>query len=933
MAIGDDWAIDYANRRIYYTGTGARYTVREFYSWLMDTFDELAQMDDPVPMSASTPTDYTLLNGWFIPYKDFRFLKGGSIATSGWNADSYDGGILKITFEATGYTDAVSTDIGKTVTGSTTGDFGVLLDYDNEQRVWWVRVTTAGTYASAGETVSVSGGSGSGTVSSTATGENLWSNLYTLGTIEEDTNIYIYYGTYPLTQSDEIPFYWGLGHVDLLVLIKEADSLKASGYVTVFARNYGDYFDFFEIDISGGGRNPVPLATSTDIDNQTSASTVNNYTDVIIAQVNGKLNVTGESGSFQTWEKVTGDTSGATGYVLYYDPDQHYLILGQVEGTFQDGETITGETSGVTATVSGTLDNSVTTVDKDLNNGAGPRPYDVAINCAGRPLSEMYEYMKYITAKPYYAADYVFYYDGTDYYDRTTEASDYTADDVELPPQSTGSEVLYIGSPDKFNLIRIAISTPGDHDYTISFEYWNGSTWTSLTVTEEPESANNFTETKYSVFNFRFTEPGDWATTDVNGVTAYWVRIVASGGTTITTAPKARELWIGYGPQWYIIQNDGTTLYKTYGEVYKFAQTTYTPVKQAPFGQYLGGTFFGARGVWIENMDPSDAKNFQLRDSTDTIQTPPNVVVVKVTSVQAGDRVAVFRLTAAGGEIDKQRYQLAYIHMDSVQFYNADTAAYTDETSDAATSTADDVYLPPQQATTEGDAIYFGADYKFSEVRINVTTAGDYSDITIEWEYWNGSAWASLTVTDNTNGFTVSGTNEVTFTPPADWAKTEVNGVRAYYIRARATFGASPSITTAPLAGEVWCWHNYNGGEVIAVNTTIASDEPLSGIVRVVRSDYTDARFKYTDFEGQRFILDSSTPINEDLTEGQYVYVPIIDEEATGTEVSNQLIYSTDIPVIVRVRKYGIQPFEVESTITNVGLSVSAIRTPDNVVL
>jgi len=937
MAIGDDWTIDYVNRRIYYVGTGTRYTVREFYSWLMDTFDELAQMDDPVPMSASTPTDYTLLNAWFIPYTSFHYLKGGSIATSGWNADSYDGGILKIVFEESGYTDAVSSDIGKTVTGSTTGDFGTLLDYDNTNRIWWVRVTTAGTYASAGETVSVSGGTGSGTVASTATGENLWSNLYTLGTIEEDTNMYIYYGQYPLTPTDEItPIWWTIGHIDILVLIKEADTLKGGGYVTVFARNYGDYYDFFEIDISGGGRNPVPISTSTDIDNQTKASTVRDYNDVQILQVDGKLNVTGETGSFQTWEKVTGGTSGATAYVIEYSSDYHYLILGQVEGTFQDGETITGDTSGVSATVSGTLDVSVTTANKDLNNGAGPRPYDIHINCASRPLSEVYEYMKYVTAKPYYWIDYAKFYnaDTGTYTDETEDINNATTDDVYLPPQqaTTEGDALYIGSDDQFDMFRIYVSTKGEYsDITIVWEYWNGSSWATLTVTDPSNGFQND-----GIHKITFTPPGDWATTEVDGTTAYWIRARATFGASpsITTAPLGAEGWIDFGDSWYIIQNDGSTNYKTYGEVYKYAQSTYTPVKQAPFGQYLGGTLFGARGVWIENMDPGDAKNFQLRDSNDVIQVPPNIVVVKVTSVESGDRVAVFRLTAAGGDIDKQRYQLAYIHNDSVQFHNADTDTWTDETSDASESTADDVYLPPQQATTEGDAIYFGADYKFNTVRINVTTAGSYSDITINWEYWNGSSWTALSgVTDNTNGFTTAGTNDVTFTVPTDWEKTEVNGVRGYYIRARATFGASPSITTAPLAGETWIWHNYNGGEVVAVGSTISGDEPLSGIVRVVRADNTDARFKYTDFSGQRFILDSSTPINEDFSEGQYVYVPIIDEEATGTEVSNTLVYSTDIPVIVRVRKYGIRPFEVESTVTDVGLSVSAIRTTDNIVL
>ncbi|RLI53163.1 MAG: hypothetical protein DRP09_16380 [Candidatus Thorarchaeota archaeon] len=526
------------------------------------------------------------------------------------------------------------------------------------------------------------------------------------------------------------------------------------------------------------------MSTSTDIDNQTEESTVQNYNDIIIAQVDGKLNYTNPSDSFQEWETVTGGTSGATGIVLYDDTDNDYLILGQVEGTFQDGETITGGTSGTTATVNGTLDVSVTTLNQDLNNGNGPQPYDIHINCATRPLSEVYEYMKYITRKD---------------------------------------------------------------------------------------------------------------------------------------------------SSWYIIQNDGSQNYTTYGEVYKFAQTTYTPVKPAPFGQYLGGTLFGARGIWIENMDSSDAKNFQLRDSNDTIQTPPNVVAVTVTSVVSGDRVAVFRLTQAGGEIDRQRYQLAYIHGDSVQFYNADTTNYTDETTDAAESTADDVYLPPQQSTTEGDAIYFGSNYKFSEVRINVTTPGNYSDITIVWEYWNGSAWTSLSVTDNTNGFTVSGTNEVTFTPPGDWAKTTVNGVLAYYIRARATFGASPSITTAPLAGECWNWHNYNGSNVVAIGTSISGDEPQSGTVRIVKTDGTDDIYSYDSWSGQRFVL--SGTLSTDYSENQYVYVPIIDAEATSSSVTNTLIYSSDIPVLVRVRKYGIQPFQVESTITDVGLTVSAIRTTDNIVL
>jgi hypothetical protein len=39
-----------------------------------------------------------------------------------------------------GYTNAVASDIGKTVTGGTTGDTGELLDYDNTNYKWLIRI-------------------------------------------------------------------------------------------------------------------------------------------------------------------------------------------------------------------------------------------------------------------------------------------------------------------------------------------------------------------------------------------------------------------------------------------------------------------------------------------------------------------------------------------------------------------------------------------------------------------------------------------------------------------------------------------------------------------------------------------------------------------------------------------------------------------------
>ena len=85
MAIADDFTVDYSAKTISHSAGTTIYTVNALYSWLMDLFDELAQMDDAVPMSAQTPTAYSFINGWTfgVPATDIQFLKGGAITDTG----------------------------------------------------------------------------------------------------------------------------------------------------------------------------------------------------------------------------------------------------------------------------------------------------------------------------------------------------------------------------------------------------------------------------------------------------------------------------------------------------------------------------------------------------------------------------------------------------------------------------------------------------------------------------------------------------------------------------------------------------------------------------------------------------------------------------------------------------------------------------------
>lgn len=98
--------------------------------------------------------------------------------------------------------------------------------------------------------------------------------------------------------------------------------------------------------------------------------------------------------------------------------------------------------------------------------------------------------------------------------------------------------------------------------------------------------------------------------------------------------------------------------------------------------------------------------------------------------------------------------------------------------------TTNDMTLLPA-APEVGDRYDFGYLAKFPKLWLDIGQAGEgiYS---IEWQYWNG-AWAALAVTDNTIGFTVLGTNYVSFTPPADWVAHTIQGMNIYWISARCS--------------------------------------------------------------------------------------------------------------------------------------------------
>jgi len=295
MAIGDDFTVDYTNKMISHSNGTSIYSVNALYSYLQDTFDEQGQMDDTVPMSAQTPSEYTMINGWFMPNKATRYLASGSIQSSGYNNEIY-------VSTHNNSTPFAATDVGKIIIGVTSDDSGSLLDFDVDiegNTKAYIRASSSADTFSTGEVLDVIDGTGNVTQTAGAvTGEDVFGNIYTLGSLVAGTELYVKQSGSVSLGVDES--WWISGHIDILVKVQESGVLIDSGDLIVFAREFNNQYDHFPITVVGS-RNAVPLATSADGFNETVSGS--------IGDVTGSVSI--------TFGSITRDLDNGNGFVLY----------------------------------------------------------------------------------------------------------------------------------------------------------------------------------------------------------------------------------------------------------------------------------------------------------------------------------------------------------------------------------------------------------------------------------------------------------------------------------------------------------------------------------------------------------------------------------------------------------------------------------------
>jgi len=668
MAIYDDFHVEsYTQKRIRHFSGSTVYTANAFYSWLMDEFDEQAQMDDDVPMSAQTPYDYKLINGWFMDDASFQFLKTGAITT-----DGYSGAVRILKMSATAYTPCVAGDIGDVVLGGSTGDTGVLVDYNNTTREWWVRMDAADDLFDVAEGITGPGTGAGTTIGPSTSGEDLWSNIYTLGTIATNPYALIY-----VYQYDELlAGWWPRGHIDVLLKVKESGSEIAGGVVAVFNRQYGDLFDHYEIDLSAGGRNAVPLATATDLNNDDGLTQSELY--LIPAATTG----------FVVGNFVRGVTSGAYGELMATADTPNRFYLGTVKGTFQTSETLKETTNGLASGDTGdqtTNDAStafvnvvagyggsgkilVYTVSGELDYNAETGNFAVGLTVTGGTSGATGVILAItdagVTGTLVLGNVIGTFQDNELITDTGTGSAD--ANGTLDPTVTTVNKAYPLGTAFPYNVV---IDLNGD----LLLDFYNYLKY--ITREAQTFALYNYNSSirilEFAAGGYVSCVESDVGKAVVGGSTADSGKLLSYNNSTrkwyvkmdaCTGVPASDDL---FDQVEAITITSGTGAGTTTGAScsapqdgaeYVITFPGYSPVKASPLGAFAGGVYFGARGVWIEDMDSGDIKNYSLTDADGEVRNPPNMVNIVVGSVVAGDKVAVFETTGDNYIIDKSQF-------------------------------------------------------------------------------------------------------------------------------------------------------------------------------------------------------------------------------------------------------------------------------------
>jgi len=116
--------------------------------------------------------------------------------------------------------------------------------------------------------------------------------------------------------------------------------------------------------------------------------------------------------------------------------------------------------------------------------------------------------------------------DNSSFSDLSLDSADYIRDNFSLELNST-EDYLYIGYARNFGVCYVELTTPNTTSNSFTVEYFDGTSWTSLDVTDETKgfTRSGFIQWDKSLLN----------STDVDGNTAFFIRLRPSATHTTTS--------------------------------------------------------------------------------------------------------------------------------------------------------------------------------------------------------------------------------------------------------------------------------------------------------------------------------------------------------------------------------------------------------------
>jgi len=126
----------------------------------------------------------------------------------------------------------------------------------------------------------------------------------------------------------------------------------------------------------------------------------------------------------------------------------------------------------------------------------------------------------------------------------------------------------------------------------------------------------------------------------------------------------------------------------------------------------------------------------------------------------------------------------------------------------------------------------------------------------------------------------------------------------------------------------------YSGAAVTSVvmTTTIPSDTPATGGIRIETTSGKYQEVEYTSWSGSTFTIVSTDFSGDIIPNGADVWIAYIDELATGTTATFQSLFNTDRDLVVICRDGGVSPikqFISAGSLGSSGGSITVIRTSD----